>query len=139
MGLGLRYSNCHVGEEGQVLAEAAQEEGSAAIRETYIALKEQYYGSHSYDFSEPGLGSLIRNWGRDENPAETAALLDLMLEEYPQSFQAHFMYGQMQRQAGEIESAVMHLHKALELNPEAIFVQRRLEQLQQSLAADPTE
>ncbi len=193
MGLGLRCSNCHVGEEGQDLAEydfasdekelkqkarkmlkmvnaindkyldeieedhvqvqcvtchrgvnkpkqlsqvlagAAQEEGNAAIRESYFALKEQYYGSHSYDFSESGLARMVRNWDEGEETVQTKILLDLMLEEYPQSFQAHFMYSEVDRMAGDIESAIGHLQKALEFNPEAIFLQRRLEQLQQSL------
>ena len=116
---------CHRGVKepkllGQVLTEAAEEEGSSAIRETYAALKEQYYGSHSYDFSESGLGALIRNWGREENTADTTALLDLMLEEYPQSFQAHFMYGEFERQNGNIESAIRYLEKALELSEQAL-------------------
>ena len=132
----VRCVTCHRGVKepkllGQVLAEAAEEEGSAAIRETYFALKEQYYGSHSYDFSESGLGTIVRNWGEGRDPAETTALLDLMLEEHPQSFMAHFMYGEMERESGNTASAISYYQKALELNPQAIFIQRRLEQLQQ--------
>jgi len=132
---------CHRGVEepkmlGQVLAEATEEEGVAAIRETYFALKEQYYGTHSYDFSESNLGAIARSLGEEEKTGEVTAVLDLMLEEYPQSFQAHFMYGEVKRMAGDIEGAIGYFQKALELNPEAIFIQQRLEQLEQTLSDD---
>jgi tetratricopeptide (TPR) repeat protein len=135
---------CHRGVKepkllGQVLVEASDEEGSGAIREAYFSLKERYYGSHSYDFSESGLGAIVRSVAEQQRTADVTALLDLMLEEYPQSFQAHFMYAELEREAGNIESAVDYLQKALAINPEAVFVQRRLEQLQQSLTEQASQ
>ena len=119
---------------GQVLAEAADEDGTAAVRESYFALKERYFGAHSYDFSERGLSTMIRNWEASRDQSETTTLLDIMLEEYPQSFMGYFMYGEVEREAGNIEAATAHYEKALELNPQAVFIQGRLEQLQQPSA-----
>ncbi len=130
---------CHRGVQkpkmlDQVLAEAADEKGVAAIRETYFALKEKYYGTHSYDFSERALSSIVRSRAGARKMDQAAAVLDIMLEEDPRSFDGHFLYGELSRMNGDLETAISYLQKAVEIKPESAGVARRLDQVKQELA-----
>ncbi len=113
----------------QVLAEAADEGGSEAMISKYKVLKERYYGSHSYDFTDRTISDFARARGEAGNTDQTIAILDMMLEENPNSFSAHFIYGELKMHTGDRPGAVVHFEKALEINPEAGFIQWRLDQL----------
>jgi len=115
---------------GQVLAGAASEEGIPAMRSTYDQLKEEYYGAGAYNFSEFNLGQVARERSKAGHSDQARAVLDIMLDEYPQSFTGHFFYGELMMRSGDNDLARKYMEKALELNPEAApFIKPRLEQL----------
>ncbi len=113
----------------QVLAEAADEGGGEAIVAKYRELKDEYYGSHSYDFTDFTISNFARARGEMGKTDETIAVLDMMLEEDPDSFSAHFIYGELKMHTGDKAGAIGHFEKAMEINPEAGFIKRRLDQL----------
>ncbi len=127
---------CHRGVQepkllGQVLAEAAEDNGADGVRETYASLKEEYYGTHSYDFSEFTLSSFARTQGLSGNMPEATAMLDIMLEENSESFQAHFLYGELSFISGDMVLAKEHLLTALKINPKAVFINRRIKEIEE--------
>lgn len=115
---------------GDVLAEAGDEGGVEGLVTAYKELKDRYYGTHSYDFSEFTISEVARARATAGKPDEASAILDLMIEENPESFSAYFIYGELSRGAGDNEKAIGYFRKALEINPQADFVQRRLDQLE---------
>lgn len=132
----VRCLTCHRGVKeplsiGQVLAETAAAEGSAAIKTKYAQLKEKYYGSGSYNFSEFNLSEVARDRAKAGYDEQAQAVLDILLEENPHSFNGHFMYAELMMRAGHNEQARQHLQSALEINPQAApFINPRLEQLE---------
>lgn len=115
----------------EVLSEAAEEGGVEGLQTTYRELREQYYGTHSYDFSEFLLGEFARSRANAGKPEEALALLDILLEEHPQSYWLEYLYGEILEGQGKVDPAILHYRKAIELNPEATgFIQSRIEQLQ---------
>lgn len=131
----VRCLTCHRGVReplsiGQVLANVADADGSTAIKTKYAELKEKYYGSGSYNFSEFNLGQVARERAKAGHDDQALAVLDIMLEENPRSFNGHFMYAELMIRAGRHELARQHLQSALEINPQAApFINPRLEQL----------
>jgi tetratricopeptide (TPR) repeat protein len=114
---------------GQVLAEAATENGTEGIRVAYDELKSRYYGSHSYDFTERTLSAFASSQGVAGNMDNAAIALDIMLEENPQSFQALALSGELYFRQGDAEQAGQFWKRALEVNPQASWVEQRLQQL----------
>lgn len=112
---------------GQVLAEAAEEGGADAIPEKWNELKDQYYGTHSYDFSELTLSELARERFGAGKPDEARAVLGILVAEYPQSLMGWFMLGEIDRLAGDVEAARANYERALEINPDAGFVKQQLD------------
>ena len=126
---------CHRGVKspkllGQVLSDAGAENGAEGVTETYANLKSKYYGTHSYDFSELTLSEFARSQGLAGNMPEAIAMLDIMLGEDPESFQAHFLYGELKFLDGDMVKAKQHLQEALKINPKAGFISRRLAEIE---------
>ena len=116
---------------GDVLARAADEGGVDQLTASYKDLRERYYGSHSYDFSDMTLSDFARTRAAAGHPEEAYAILGLVLENNPNSFMAHFSYGEIYHLAGNVPLAVDHYKKAIEANPRAAgFLQPRIEQLE---------
>jgi tetratricopeptide (TPR) repeat protein len=112
------------------LNNAADEGGADKMVEEYAALRERYYGTHSYDFSEFTLSEIVKTRSGAGHNDQARALLDLMLEENQQSFMAHFLYGQIDDEDRNNESAIGHYEKAMEINPRSKrFIDPRLEKL----------
>lgn len=117
---------------GQVLANTAATDGAEAIKSKYTSLKDEYYGSGSYDFSEFNLSQIARERGMSGHPHQAKAILNIILDENPESFEGHFLYGELMARVGDAEQAKQHYKKALEINPEAEpWVGPRLEKLNQ--------
>jgi tetratricopeptide (TPR) repeat protein len=118
---------------GDVLTRAADEGGVEQLKESYAALRERYYGSHSYDFTDMTLSDFAKSRVAVGKPEEAYAMLDMILEDSPGSFMAHFSYAEIYHRAGNAPLAVEHYKKAIEANPRAAgFLQQRIEQLESS-------
>jgi tetratricopeptide (TPR) repeat protein len=132
----VRCLTCHRGVNkpaltGDVLTVAAEEGGIEAMTSRYLELREQYYGSHSYDFTDMTLSDFARTRAAAGHLDQATAMLDLVLEDNPESFMAQFSYGELYHRAGNAELAIEHYRKAIEINPgSAGFLQQRIDQLQ---------
>ncbi len=114
-----------------VLAMAADEGGVEKMTAEYLSMKKEYYGTHSYDFSEFTLSQFAQERAAAGKNDQARAILDIMLEENQQSFMAHLMYGQLEEKEGNGADAIEHYLKAIELNPGAKgFLGPKLEKLQ---------
>ena len=131
----VRCVTCHRGVNqprliGEVLAEAADAGGVEDLKQAYASLHQQYYGTHSYDFSDMTLSEFALSRAASGHADQAVAIFDLLLEEDPGSFTGHWRYGELMHRAGNIEKAVHHYRKAIEANPAAgEILQARIDQL----------
>lgn len=103
----------------EVLTRAADEGGVEKLLATYSELKEKYYGTHSYDFSEFLLGEFVRSRSAAGKPEEALAMLDILSEEHPDSYWISYLYGETLERQGKVEEALGHYRKAIALDPES--------------------
>jgi len=114
-----------------ILTMAAEEGGTEEMIAEFKAMKKQYYGTHSYDFSEFTLAEFVKARSLAGENEQATAMLDIMLEENQQSFMAHLLYGQLEEESKNNDAAINHYRKAIEINPRAQgFIGPRLEKLQ---------
>lgn len=114
---------------GQVLTEAAEEGGAPAIPAKWGELRAEYYGTHSYDFSELTLSEFARARFAAGKPNEARAALEILVDEHPDSLMGHFMLGEIDRIEGNVDAARAHFQRALEIDPQADWVRQQLEAL----------
>lgn len=115
---------------GAVLAAAADENGIDGMTAKYTELRDQYYGSHSYDFTDMTLSEFAGSRVAAGHPDQAMAMLDLILKDNPDSFMAQFTYAEIYHRAGNAELAIEHYQKAIDANPGAAgFLQQRIDQL----------
>ena len=132
----VRCVTCHRGRPQPKLIEDVLDEmladgGLDAALEEYGSLRENYYGSHSFDFSAGVLSSFAESLaGRGE--------LDSALEfakigavEHPESYMSHFVLAEIYREVGDPAAALEGYERAIELNPRAKqFLAPRMEEIQ---------
>lgn len=109
---------------GDVLA--AQGVDSAA--RLYRTLRERYYGSGTYDFSE----RVLNQFARDLPPAQadqTIGLLKLNAEFYPNSGLIYFLMGESYRQKNDTANALQNYTKAVALDSTLGQARQRIGQL----------
>lgn len=126
---------CHRGvskprQIGEELDLAARDGGTEALKARYSELREQYYGTHSYDFKAFTLSEVARSFAAEGRLDEAFALLDSLLADEPDDFAAHLAYGELERDRGNPDAALSHLRKALETRPDAEFVARRIAEIE---------
>lgn len=125
---------CHRGQARPVMIEdivrrtLATDGVDAAVRR-YRALRERYYGSHTYDFSELTLTILGQELLREGNADRSIAVLELNREFYPNSAMLHVGLGEAHRAKGDTSAAVVFYERALELDPTFGLARQRLRQL----------
>lgn len=112
-----------------VLEETYSEQGLAATKTRYRELRDQYYGSHSYDFGEASLIDVAMMLARQNQIPAALELLDLNLEFHPDSMQSLARQGQMLGMAGEAEAARAKFNQALEISPGNPWIQQLLDNL----------
>ena len=126
---------CHRGQPrpmslGEVLTDALETDGMDAAIARFRELREEFYGSGGYDFSEEGINGLARQLIGVDRAADAIELLKLNVEYYPESARAYGNLGSVySRQEGERERAIAFLQKALELDPGYDAAARKLAEL----------
>lgn len=115
----------------QVLLDAAAEGSAPQLEATYRELRERYYGTHSYDFSERTLVRVAQALLGSGDRQAAGTVLDLMLEADPRSFNAHYLYGDYHAAGDDPEAAARYYRQAIAINPAAApLLQGRLDALQ---------
>ena len=121
-----------------LIAGSQREVGPGAAVERYRELRKEFYGSHTYDFSELTLSMYADSIFRGK-PDAGLALHTLNLEFHPESARAHLSLGAGYQFLGELEKAVEYYRKSLEINPDSRFAQGRLKAAEEALQAKESE
>ena len=105
------------------------EEGADAAVTHYRTLRERYYGSWSYDFSESSLTRMAQQLARRDDWDGALTILNLNKEFFPESAAIYTGIGQAYMEKGDDDLALQHLERALELNPQNRMARRLLREL----------
>lgn len=108
----------------KVLAAGGVDSASRAYR----ALRERYYGSGAYNFSERVLNEFARGIAA-QSPDQAVGLLQLNAEFYPASGQVQLLIGEAYRQKGDTAHALESYRKALALDSTLAPARQRIQQL----------
>lgn len=103
---------------GEVLQAAYMSDGIAGMQQRYSELREQYFGTHSYDFSENVLDEVGTQIARSGNVEDGIATLKLNIEHYPESASSYFALGQIYRASQQTDKARAAYNKVIEIHPE---------------------
>jgi tetratricopeptide (TPR) repeat protein len=115
-----------------VMAETIQKENVAAAVAQYRKLREEYYGTGAYDFSETALNLLAERLMRENKVAEAVAIVELNADMNPTTTWALGVAAMAHRQHGDTEKAKADFKKLLEANPENNWAKEQLAQLNAS-------
>lgn len=125
---------CHRGQIKPILIQdllkrERKEHGMTAVDSVYRALRKDYYGSATYDFSDLALAQLAFDVANDSKP-DALTLLKLNKEFNPNSALNEWAMGRVYVGMGDTTSAIASYKHALELNPEYRRAQHELDMLQ---------
>jgi tetratricopeptide (TPR) repeat protein len=112
------------------LLRVIEEDGIDAGVARYRELREEYYGSGSYDFGEFTLLDLAERLGIAERVDDGIAIVKLNLEFFPESGFSYFALGEGYRMTAETALAIEAYKKAQELVPDNPMIGRRLQEVQ---------
>ena len=128
----VRCITCHRGRPQPKLIEDILDEqlarnGADAAVAKYRELREQFHGSHSYDFSEFTLPMYAESVFKRGLVTEAAALAELNTEFFPDSYYSFFILAEAQAVNGDVSGARASFERAAEINPQAKqFVESRI-------------
>ncbi len=125
---------CHRGQEkprmlAQLLVDAVDEDGLEGALARYRELRERYYGSHTFDFSEMTLVNVAQAMGDLKQMPAAEAFLDLNVEFNPDSVMTYLAQAQLLAGQGRKPAARVKLEHVLKLDPENRFAKRLLDGL----------
>ena len=120
----VRCVTCHRGRPQPKLIEDELDEqladaGVGAALARYAELRENFYGSHSYDFSEFTLPMYVQQLAAREQLDVAITVLQLNVENFPQSYYTQFVLAELNSAADNTAAAIVAYTKAMELNPRA--------------------
>ena len=122
--LRVRCVTCHRGIEkpeqiDDILAAAVEKDGVDGAIARYRELRDEHYGSGSYDFSAGPLNGLAEKLARESQDADGAIrALELNVEFNPDAAYSFMMLGQLHMMKGDKDGAVAALQRALEIEPD---------------------
>ncbi len=120
----VRCVTCHRGQQQpklieDVLDEQLAQNGLDAAINKYAELRENFYGSHSYDFSEFTLPMYAQGLADGEKAQEAIAMTKINAGHFPDSYYTFFVLAELYKNTGQTEPAIENYVKAIELNPRA--------------------
>jgi len=132
--IAVRCATCHHAQSRpltlqQALLETYVEADIESTKQEYSQLREQYFGSWTYDFGETQLVGLAQELGSRGSHADGLAILELNLEFFPQSSATVYTQGELYLAQSDTVAAVAKYRAAIELDPGNRAAQRRLSEL----------
>ena len=112
-----------------VVAHRIGSEGIDSATKEYRDLREKYYGSGSYDFSEGPLNDLAERLTGQKKLDEALAVAALNAELHPRDAWTRLMLAGVHKARGEKDLAIAAYEKALEINPGNAWAKKQLEAL----------
>ena len=130
-------ATCHHGQARprtieDLLAEGLQRGGLDSAVARYRDLRQRYYGSWTYDFSENTLGNFALGVAQRGQPDNAIGLLNLNLEFNPNSGFAYAVLGEAYRMQGDTANAVTNFRTALQKDPTNQIATRRLREMRRN-------
>lgn len=119
----VKCATCHHGQERpwlieDVLTQSYKGGGLDSLKAKYTALRKEYYGSATYDFSASMLPGLAERLANPSTPGLGLQLAQFNVQLFPESGPAHLSLGQALGTAGQTDAAKLELKKAVELQPD---------------------
>ena len=113
-----------------VLEEQLADNGVDAALTEYNNLREAFYGSHSYDFSEFTLPMYAQELADRDNAKAAIAFSKVNIEHFPESYYSNFVLAELYKSTEQNEAAIKSYRRAAELNPRAKpFLDARITEL----------
>jgi hypothetical protein len=127
-------ATCHHGQARprtieDMLAEGLQRGGLDSAVARYRDLRQRYYGSWTYDFSEQNLGNFALGVAQRGQADNAIGLLNLNIEFNPNSGFAYAVLGEAYRMRGDTATAVTNFRTALQKDPTNQIATRRLREM----------
>lgn len=128
---------CHRGQPKprliqSVMTETLTKEGGTRLAEKFQQLREKYYGSHTFDFSEMVVPMFAQQKFTDQQTAtDLIPLLELNLTYYPQSTMGLVTLAAAFEKIGNKKASLVQYKKALKTNPQSKYVQAKIKTLSQ--------
>ena len=124
---------CHRGvaipkQLGDILSQTLKTQGIEAAIAQYKDLRNRYYGSAAYDFSDATIINIAQPIA-NRRPDDALALLNAQLDFNPKSAKTLAAIAFVYTRKFDDETAITFLERALEIEPENGVVQGQLEQL----------
>ena len=136
-GAKVKCVTCHRGLEDPriletVLLDTVEKDGVDVGISRYRELKQEYFGSGSYDFSPSTLTSVAETLAQSRGDMDGAVkVLDLAVEMNPEDMATHLMRSQVLVFHGDKEGALASAQKALKLDPDNKMAKQIIDQLSQ--------
>jgi len=133
--LRVRCVTCHRGiarpeQLDDILAAALEEDGVDAAVERYQELRDEHYGSGSYNFSAGTLNGLAETLAREKQNVDGAIqALEMNVEFNPDAAYSFMMLSQLQMMKGDNEAALAAIQRAIALEPENERAKQMLERV----------
>jgi len=120
----VRCMTCHRGQPQpklieDVLDHQLAENGVDAAVDEYEKLREEYYGSHSYDFSEYVLPMYTQGLAATDQSDAAIAIAEVNAKYFPESYYTAFVLGDLYAAAGQADLAIKNYTRSIEINPRA--------------------
>ena len=120
----VRCMTCHRGQSQPYLIEDVLDQqladgGVDTALSEYEKLREEYYGSHSYDFSEFVLPMYAQGLAGNGQTDAAIAIAELNRHYFPESYYTAFVLAELYASTEQVEFAIERYTRALELNPRA--------------------
>ena len=130
----VQCATCHRGiaqpeQISDILSNLMLTKGETVAANRYKELRTKYYGSQTYDFSEPMLIRLSQASVTANKLDDALAWTRLNLEFYPKSAGTYLQMADVYTRKMEQPQALKAAEKAVELDPDNADAKRRLEQL----------
>ena len=132
----VRCITCHRGLQNpetldNILLEKAQKDGAEAAVTSYRELRDEYYGSGSYDFSSRTLSTVAQKLAAtDVDSAITITRFNVEL--YPDDTYAHTLMGQLLLTKGDTAAGIASLERALAIDADNRWAKQLLERARKS-------
>jgi len=133
--LRVRCVTCHRGiarpeQLDDILAAALEEDGVDAAVERYQEVRDEHYGSGSYNFSAGTLNGLAETLAREKQNVDGAIqALEMNVEFNPDAAYSFMMLSQLQMMKGDNEAALAAIQRAIALEPENERAKQMLERV----------
>ena len=112
-----------------IVTEAAASGGASAGLAKYKELRDKFYGSGAYDFSDSSLLLVAQRANTASKPDDALAYLQANVEYNPKSARSYGVMSLIHNAKGDKASAIKDLEKAIELDPNNAQAKAQLQQL----------